>query len=92
MKFTIGTEPQPRQSNKNSIKISSQAIPDDDGGYNASKPTLQKVISDEDGGDEAAENLLGGKKISKNDFQFLKVIGRGSFGKVYLVKKKDRLD
>ena len=32
------------------------------------------------------------KKISKNDFQFCKVIGRGSFGKVYLVKKNDRPD
>ena len=31
-----------------------------------------------------------GIKISKDDFQFLKVIGRGSFGKVYMVKKKDR--
>ena len=36
--------------------------------------------------------MLSSKKISKNDFQFLKVIGRGSFGKVYLVKKKDRLE
>lgn len=32
------------------------------------------------------------KKISKNDFVFCKVIGRGSFGKVYLVKKKDRME
>lgn len=31
-------------------------------------------------------------KISKSDFIFLKVIGRGSFGKVFLVKKKDRPD
>lgn len=27
--------------------------------------------------------------INKQDFHILKVIGRGSFGKVYLVKKKD---
>ena len=27
-------------------------------------------------------------KISKADFNFLKVIGRGSFGKVYMVKKR----
>lgn len=39
-----------------------------------------------------AENLLSTKKISKNDFIFLKVVGRGSFGKVYLVKKTDRPD
>jgi serine/threonine protein kinase len=30
------------------------------------------------------------KKISKNDFTFVKVIGRGSFGKVYMVRKKDK--
>jgi serine/threonine protein kinase len=30
------------------------------------------------------------KKISKNDFIFCKVVGRGSFGKVYMVKKKDK--
>lgn len=27
--------------------------------------------------------------INKQDFKILKVIGRGSFGKVYLVQKKD---
>lgn len=36
------------------------------------------------------ENLLNkDKKISLHDFELIKVIGRGSFGKVYLVKKKD---
>ena len=36
------------------------------------------------------ENLMEpGKKISLDDFLRLKVIGRGSFGKVYLVRKKD---
>ena len=53
------------------------------------------MISAQDGeetGDEVAENLLSTKKISKNDFVFMKVVGRGSFGKVYLVKKKDKPD
>lgn len=27
------------------------------------------------------------KKISLNDFELIKVVGRGSFGKVYLVKR-----
>lgn len=49
-------------------------------------------LNNEDGEDNA-ENLLSTKqKISKNDFQILKVVGRGSFGKVYLVKKKDKTD
>jgi len=40
--------------------------------------------------DGPVENLMKpGTKISINDFQLLKVIGRGSFGKVYLVRKKD---
>ena len=41
-------------------------------------------------GDGPTENLLEpSKKISKEDFILLKVIGRGSFGKVYLDRKKD---
>ena len=46
---------------------------------------------DGDAEDEGAiENILNpGKKISKEDFTFLKVIGRGSFGKVYLVRHKE---
>jgi hypothetical protein len=44
----------------------------------------------EEGMDGPTENLLEpSKKISKDDFYILKVIGRGSFGKVYLVRKKD---
>lgn len=49
----------------------------------------------EDGGDgddqdnmEACEQLLGvNKKIGLNDFELIKVIGRGSFGKVYMCKR-----
>tara|TARA_B110000285_G_scaffold226219_1_gene285620 strand:+ start:272 stop:412 length:141 start_codon:yes stop_codon:yes gene_type:complete len=29
------------------------------------------------------------QKISIEDFEYIKVIGRGSFGKVYLVRKLD---
>ena len=40
--------------------------------------------------DGPTENLLEkGKKIALEDFQMVKVIGRGSFGKVYLVKHKE---
>ena len=62
-------------------------------------------INDDDDDDEFEEtngslNTKGHKKspsnanysstaISKQDFKILKVIGRGSFGKVYLVQKKD---
>lgn len=57
-------------------------------------PKINNVLQDEDDNEEAndgpTENLLEpNKKISKDDFYILKVIGRGSFGKVYLVRKKD---
>jgi protein-serine/threonine kinase len=29
------------------------------------------------------------KRVTKDDFQFIRVLGRGSFGKVYLVQKRD---
>ena len=39
-------------------------------------------------GDQACENLLRpNKKINLTDFELVKVIGRGSFGKVYLVRR-----
>jgi len=51
----------------------------------------EEEMEDEDAAKEGpTENLLEPtKKISKEDFIMLKVIGRGSFGKVYLVRKKD---
>lgn len=37
-----------------------------------------------------AENILSPtSKISKEDFKIIKVIGRGTFGKVFMVKKID---
>ena len=43
------------------------------------------------GDDGPTENLLEkGKKIALEDFQMVKVIGRGSFGKVYLVRHKEQ--
>jgi len=38
---------------------------------------------------EATDLLKPGKKINRDDFKIIKVIGKGSFGKVFLVKKKD---
>ena len=48
-----------------------------------------KLDDDDEAQDGPTENLMGTGKISKDDFLILKVIGRGSFGKVYLVRKKD---
>lgn len=59
---------------------------------NASDGSLPNAINEEedDHNDGPTENLMNAnEKISKNDFLILKVIGRGSFGKVYLVRKKD---
>jgi serine/threonine protein kinase len=37
-----------------------------------------------------AENILSPQsKITKDDFKIVKVIGRGTFGKVFMVKKRD---
>lgn len=45
---------------------------------------------DMDENEGETENLMmPGKKVSKDDFLILKVIGRGSFGKVYLVRHKE---
>lgn len=46
---------------------------------------------EEEGEDEnlAEDMLKAGKKIKRDDFKIVKVIGKGSFGKVFLVKKKD---
>ena len=58
-------------------------------------PSLEADDLDDDGDagegpDGPAENLLKpNTKISKDDFLTLKVIGRGSFGKVYLVRHKE---
>ena len=39
---------------------------------------------------QESENLLNHSvKISKDDFNIIKVIGRGTFGKVFMVKKRD---
>ena len=53
--------------------------------------TDEDLIDEEDAeADGPTENLMNpNQKISKEDFYILKVIGRGSFGKVYLVRKKD---
>jgi hypothetical protein len=40
--------------------------------------------------DDNNTNILNpATKICKEDFKFIKVIGRGTFGKVYMVKKKE---
>jgi hypothetical protein len=49
-----------------------------------------RELKNEENSLEEAENILQpASKISKEDFKFIKVIGRGTFGKVFMVKKKD---
>ena len=69
-------------ANKNNPEILSEAIDENGDG-------VGEMGGDVDGQDqEACENLLRpNKKISLNDFELVKVIGRGSFGKVYLVRR-----
>lgn len=50
---------------------------------------LENGEGEDEGEEGPSENLLAPQtKINKNDFKFMKVIGRGSFGKVYMVKKR----
>lgn len=61
------------------------------GGTNSEVPQEAPQEEDDEGEklEGPSENLLEPQtKISRNDFAFLKVIGRGSFGKVYMVKKR----
>jgi serine/threonine protein kinase len=63
-----------------SVKIEGQIVIDQN-------DMSTNLDNDEEG---VSENLLRpAVKVKKDDFQFVKVVGRGSFGKVYLVKKKD---
>ena len=45
------------------------------------KEQYEKIIDE--------EQKKQGKNVSKNDFETISVIGKGSYGKVTLVKKKD---
>ena len=65
--------------------IKRQGSNDDFGTEDTTQP---EDDNEQEGG--PVENLMEpGKKISLDDFIRLKVIGRGSFGKVYLVRKRD---
>lgn len=45
------------------------------------KEQYEKIIDE--------EQKKAGKNVTKNDFETISVIGKGSYGKVTLVKKKD---
>lgn len=68
---------------------------EDTSGSNASLSThsssmSSKKYSDTDiQGKENAKTIVGDSGVSLADFEIKKVIGRGSFGKVFLVQKKD---
>ena len=58
--------------------------------HTESDASIKKDDDEEEEDAGETENLMApGKKVSKDDFLILKVIGRGSFGKVYLVRHKE---
>jgi len=50
---------------------------------------LNRLESAIDGATKGKEKKLYSQAINLEDFHIMKVIGRGTFGKVYMVKKKD---
>lgn len=50
---------------------------------------LNLLESANDGATKGKEKKLYSQAINLEDFTIMKVIGRGTFGKVYMVKKKD---
>ena len=50
---------------------------------------LNRLESAIDGAAKGKEKKLYSQAINLEDFHIMKVIGRGTFGKVYMVKKKD---
>lgn len=72
------------------IKLTSQ----DTATHNSAKSCLEKVVENEEGFKEpsAADGNSDSSmphKLGPGDFEFLCVVGQGSFGKVFQVKKKD---
>lgn len=51
--------------------------------------TVARAADSDDEGPETMVFTTAGKKVSTNDFDVLNVIGKGSFGKVLMVRKKD---
>ena len=60
---------------------------------NTSKINRDELLSENNSpinqGEDARDMLNPQIKISKDDFHLIKVIGRGTFGKVFMVRKKD---
>lgn len=60
-----------------------------DAGSDTMSQKSKKYNENEIKGKDRAKTLVGDKSVSLKDFDIIKVIGRGSFGKVFLVQKKD---
>lgn len=60
---------------------------------NTSKINRDELLSENNSpisqSEDARDMLNPQIKISKDDFHLIKVIGRGTFGKVFMVRKKD---
>lgn len=86
----IGKEPLTKEAAKASAVANAAAVATFNSNISNSNPTpSQSLGSGAGNGDSDSSEETPQKKVSLDDFVQIKVVGRGGFGKVLLVKKKD---
>lgn len=95
--LSIDTVPPPGGNHQGKARTAGNGSNDSSGGSSINK-NKRSMMSSQEGSKVTridsldmvpGEEELYSKSVNLNHFEIIKVIGRGSFGKVYMVKKKD---